>query len=55
MDFKKGPQRVIQETYDKKALPEFWGDFADDVWNFIQFYGCGEILDPAVYGNVKRC
>lgn len=55
VDFKKGPQRVIQGTYDKKALPEFWGDFADDVWNFIQFYGCGEILDPAVYRKVKRC
>ena len=54
VDFKKGPQRIIQGTYDKKALPAFWGDFADDVWNFIQFYGCGEILDPAVYGKTKR-
>ena len=49
VDFKKGPQRVIQGTYDKKALPEFWGDFADSVWQFMRFYGMGEILDPALY------
>lgn len=54
VNFKKGPQRVIQGTYDKKALPEFWDDFADDVWNFSQFYGGGEILDSTVYGKFKR-
>lgn len=54
VDFKKGPQRIIQGTYDKKALPEFWGDFANDVWQFIRFYGFGEILDPAVYEKMKR-
>ena len=54
VDFKKGSQRVIQGTYDKKALPECWGDFADSVWQFMRFYGMGEILDPAVYEKVKR-
>lgn len=54
VDFKKGSQRVIQGTYDKKALPEFWGDFADAVWQFIRFYGWGEMLDPAVYEKAKR-
>lgn len=54
VDFKKGPQRIIQGTYDKKALPESWGDFVDDIWQFMRFYGMGEILDPAVYGKVKR-
>lgn len=54
VDFRKGPQRVIQGTYDKKALPEFWGDFAETVWNFMRFYGWGEMLDPAVYEKVKR-
>lgn len=54
IDFKKGLRRVIQGTYDKKALPEAWGDFADAVWDFICFYGFGEILDPSVYGKVKR-
>lgn len=55
VDFKKGPQRVISGTYDKKALPEFWGDFSDDLWQFMRFYGFGEILDPAVYEKVRRC
>jgi len=54
VDFKKGPQRVFQGTYDKKALPEFWGDFADAVWQFIRFYGWGEMLDPSVYEKVRR-
>lgn len=54
VDFRKGPQRIIQGTYDKKALPEMWGDFIDDVWEFMRFYGFGEIFDPAVYGKVKR-
>lgn len=54
VDFKKGSQCVIQGTYDKKALPESWGEFANDVWEFICFYGFGEILDPSVYGKVKR-
>ena len=54
VDFKKGPQRVIRGNYDKKALPEFWGEFADAVRHFMLFYGFGEILDPDVYGKVKR-
>lgn len=54
VDFKKGSQRVIQGTYDKKALPEFWSEFADEVRHFMLFYGFGEILDPDVYGKAKR-
>lgn len=54
VDFKKGPQKVIQGTYDKKALPENWDEFANSVWEFICFYGFGEILDPSVYGKIKR-
>lgn len=54
VDFKKGPQRIIQGTYYKKSLPEFWSEFADFVWQFMRFYGMGEILDPAVYEKVKR-
>lgn len=54
LDFTKEPQRVIQGTYDKKALPEAWGDFADAVWNFIHFYSFDEVLAPSVYGKTKR-
>ena len=50
----KGPQRILRGTHDKKALPKAWGDFIDSIWQFMRFYGMGEILDPAVYGKVKR-
>lgn len=55
LDFKRGQQRVIQGTYDKRGLPDDWADFAEAVFNFMSFYGFGEILDPSVYGKDKRC
>ena len=54
VDFKKGPQQVIQGTYDKKALPDAWGDFANAVRRFIQYHGVGEILDYSIYSRVLR-
>ena len=54
VDVKHGSQRIIHGTYDKKSLPERWGDFAESILEFIRFYGFGEILDPAVYGKAKR-
>lgn len=53
--FKYLDPRIITGTYDKKALPDDWQDFMDDVWEFIRFYGLGEIMDPGVFGKVKRC
>lgn len=54
VDFREEPQRIIQGTYDKKALPEMWGDFIEDVWQFMRFYGFGEIFDPANYEKLMR-
>lgn len=54
IDFKRGQQRVLRGTYDKKALPEAWGDFVSDIREFIYFYSFAEILNPSVYGKVKR-
>lgn len=54
VEFKKGPQRVIQGSYDKKGLPEYWGEFADEIWEFMRFYGWGEVLDPAIYRKVRH-
>ena len=45
---------TIAGSYDKNGLPEDFADFAETVFDFIRFYGLGEILDPAVYGKVKR-
>ena len=55
IDYKKSPQRVIEGSYDKNGLPEDFADFAETVFDFICFYGMGEIFDPSVYGKVKRC
>ena len=54
IDFKKNPQRVINGSFDKNGLPLDWPKFAEDILNFMQFYGSGEILDPSVYRKAKR-
>lgn len=54
IDYKKNPQRVIEGSYDKNGLPGDFADFAETVFDFIRFYGMGEILDPSVYGKAKR-
>lgn len=36
-------------------MPDDFADFAETVFDFIRFYGLGEILDPSVYGKAKRC
>ena len=54
IDYKKSPQRVIEGSYDKNGLPEDFADFAETVFEFIRFYGLGEVLDPSLYGKVKR-
>lgn len=54
VDFQKAPRRIICGTYDKKALPEHWGAFADEVLQFVHFYDYGEILSPSVYGKARR-
>ena len=52
---KKGVEKVIQGTYDKKGLPDDWAEFMESVFDFITFYGWGEIMNPSVYGKVRRC
>ena len=54
INYKKSPQRVIEGSYDKNGLPDDFANFAKKVFGFIHFYGQGEILDPSVYGKVKR-
>ena len=54
IDYKKNPQRVIEGSFDKNGLPDDFRDFVCEVYNFISLYGIGEILNPSVYGKVKR-
>lgn len=51
----KGKEKTIQGTYDKKGLPDDWEDFIERVFDFISLYGWGEIMNPSVYGKLRRC
>lgn len=48
---RNGGDKKISGTFDKKGLPYGWEDFAEAIYSFISFYGCGEILSSAVYGK----
>ena len=54
IEYRKNTSRTISGTYDKNGLPDDFADFAETVFDFIRFYGLGEILDPSVYGKAKR-
>lgn len=36
-------------------MPSDYEEFADAIFDFMRFYGLGEILDPTVYRKLKRC
>lgn len=52
--YKEAPKRVAEGNYDKYGLPEGFAYFAETVFDFIGLYGMGEILNPSVYGKVRR-
>lgn len=54
LEYREKPSRTITGSYDKKGLPEDFGDFAEKVYEFIRFYGFGEMLFPSAYDRVKR-
>lgn len=45
---RNGGEKKISGIFDKKGLPYGWEDFAEAIYSFISFYGCGEI-------NIKPC
>lgn len=54
IDYKKNPQRVICGTFDKKGLPDDFDEFAETIYDFMCFYGMGEILNPSIYKKIKN-
>ena len=54
IDYRKGPQKIIQGSYDKRGLPKDFEDFASLIFSFMKLYILGEILDPAIYDKIKR-
>lgn len=45
---------VIKGTYDKQGLPVDYPEFANDLFEFLSFYGDGEALYPSRYGKQPR-
>ncbi len=54
VDYKKSPQKILTGTFDKNGLPDDFEEFIESVFDFIRFYGLGEIYDPHAYGKAKR-
>ena len=54
VDFKKRPQLLIKGIFDKNGLPDDFPEFAEELLNFMQRFGTGEILDPAIYNKTNR-
>ena len=49
-----GGERIVTGSFDKNGLPADWPDFIDNIFEFIRFYGLGEIFDEGIYGKAKR-
>lgn len=47
-------KKVITGTFDKNGLPKIWPQFIDEVFEFIAFYGLGELFDEDIYRKEKR-
>lgn len=51
---RKGKNRVIRGTYDKRALPRDWEEFVEKVLTFLSFYGFGQFFDAERYATTRR-
>ncbi|WP_051131574.1 hypothetical protein [Oscillibacter ruminantium] len=51
---KLGNYRVVTGTFDRDGLPGDWADFINDIYEFISFYGVGELFDTRLYNKPRR-
>lgn len=54
VEFKRQKPRIISGTYDKHGLPIDWPKFIEALYDFISFYGFGEIFDENCYARTYR-
>lgn len=54
VDFLRGPSRIAAGRYDKQGLPIDWPEFIEDLYDFMSFYGFGEMFDEKQYGRTYR-
>ena len=54
IDCKNGTRRTICGSFDKKGLPDDFGDFIEKVIDLMYYYGFGEIFSKSNYNRVIR-
>jgi len=54
VEFYRQEPRIISGTYDKQGLPKDWPEFIEDLYQFISFYGFGEMFDEKQYARTYR-
>lgn len=54
VEFLRSPTREIAGSYDKQGLPVDWPEFIENLYNFMSFYGFGEMFDESHYGRTYR-
>ena len=54
VEFYRQEPRIISGNYDKQGLPKDWPDFIEELYNFISFYGFGEMFDKKQYTRTYR-
>lgn len=54
VEFYRQEPRIISGKYDKQGLPVDWPEFIEDLYNFMSFYGFGEMFDEKQYGRTYR-
>ena len=54
VDFLRGPSRIVAGRYDKQGLPVDWPEFIEDLYDFMSFYGFGQMFDEKQYGRTYR-
>lgn len=55
IDFAHIPSKTISGSFDRRGLPTEWASFANDLREFLLFYGEGELLDRRLYEAQKLC
>ena len=54
VEFHRQKPRIISGTYDKQGLPKDWPEFIEALYQFISFYGFGEMFDEKQYARTYR-
>ena len=54
VEFYRQEPRIISGKYDKQGLPKDWPEFIESLYDFISFYGLGEMFDKKQYEKTYR-